>query len=93
MTANESANFEFSHLFKNGTILYKNPEESFHKRVDSYAAVSADYTFCIENLSNKQEFSITFLSGIELSDINFLPGKEEGKNIDRLVDVLNKAYE
>ena len=61
--------------------------------MDSYAAVSAEYSFCIENLGDKQEFNITFLQGIELADINLLPGADDAKNLDKLVDVLNKAYQ
>lgn len=93
VVAKDAATYEFSQTFKNGSILYKNPTNNLTKRLDSYAAVSAEYSFCIENYAPKQEFAITFMQGVELSDINWLPSKDEAKNIDKMVDMLNKAYE
>ena len=52
VTAKNSPNYEFSHVFKNGSILYKNSEKNdLTKRFDSYAGVTAEYSFCIENLN------------------------------------------
>lgn len=81
-------------MFKNGTILYKNPsDKDYVKRIDSYAAVSGEYQFCIENLSDKQNFDIVYLEGIELSDVKYIPSQEDSKAIDQAIENLNKVFQ
>lgn len=55
------------------------------KRIDSYAAVSGEYQFCIENLNKAQYFDFVYLEGIELSDVTFIPEAEDSKKIDAAV--------
>ena len=51
-------------LFHDGTILKKDSSYNYDKKVDSFAAVTAEYSFCLDNLSEKQDFHIRFLQGI-----------------------------
>jgi len=52
--------------FKDGTVLLKQEDPSQSKKIDSYAAVTEHYNFCIINVSDKQEFIVSFYQGLEV---------------------------
>lgn len=59
-----SEKYELSILFSNGKVIYKNPRDEIKKKIDSFPGASGQYSFCLENLSQKQFFSVKLYKGI-----------------------------
>lgn len=90
--ANKTNNYELTMSLVNGSILARKEEQQTTKIINSYAAVSFEYRFCIKNGPSSDLFHIRFHQGLELADLNKLPQMDDVKIIEQIVDNIGTEH-